>query len=77
MDDKTVVGRATSFSDLEEGGELRDNSSNNSAYDLINEAIRERGRNHVEEEGGSEGGLHLARETEHFVYLTTKKKSSS
>lgn len=76
MDDKTVVGGASSFSDLEHVSELRDNGTDDRSYDLVNNAIRERGRNHVEEEGSSEGGLHLARETEHFVYLTKKKMSS-
>jgi hypothetical protein len=76
VEEKTVVGRASGFGYLEHMSELGDNSSDNSTYDLVNEAISERRRDHVEEEGGSEGGLHLARKTEHFVYLTTKKKSS-
>lgn len=75
VDNKAVVGGASGFGDLEERTELRDDRSYNTTNNLINKSVRERRRNDVEEEGSGEGSLHLTRKSEHFVYLTRKKKS--
>jgi hypothetical protein len=73
---ETIVGRGPALGNLEERGELRDDSTNEPANNAINQAIREGRRDHVEEESRSEGRSSLARKSEHFVYFFKKKKSS-
>jgi hypothetical protein len=75
VDEETIVGRGTGLSDLEEGGELRHNGANYATNKAVNQAIRERRRDHVEEEGRSKSSSNLARKSEHFVYFFKKKKS--